>query len=209
MIRILVVDDHSVVRTGIRKLLSEIPDAAISDVASGEEALKECGTTTFDLVILDLNLPGVGGLELVKRLLRGSPRLPILVFSLHTEAIYATRAIETGARGFVSKNAPAEELLSAVRTVLAGGTAIEKDIAKEIADHGVIADAYLRPLTQRDLEIVRLLVSGKSLAQIADTLGVAYKTVANTLSMIKEKLGVDSTADLIRLAISQGLTDLA
>ena len=209
MSRILVVDDHSVVRTGIRKLLAEIPDAAISDVASGEEALKLCGTTAFDLVILDLNLPGVGGLELVKRLLRGNPRLQILVFSLHTEAIYATRAIETGARGFVSKNAPAEELLSAVRTVLAGGVAIEKDIAKEIADHGVIADAYLRPLTQRDLEIVRLLVSGKSLAQIADTLGVAYKTVANTLSMIKEKLGVDSTADLIRLAISRGLTDLA
>ena len=209
MSRILVVDDHSVVRAGIRKLLAEIPEAEISDVASGENALKACDATRFDLVILDLNLPGVGGLELVKRLLRVSPRLPILVFSLHTEAIYATRALETGARGFVSKNAPAEELLSAVRTVLAGGTAIEKDIAKEIADHGVIADAYLRPLTQRDLEIVRLLVSGKSLAQIADTLGVAYKTVANTLSMIKEKLGVDSTADLIRLAVSRGLTDLA
>jgi two-component system invasion response regulator UvrY len=208
MSRILVVDDHTVVRAGVRKLLSEIPDADVSEVANGEDALERCATTEFDLVILDLNLPGLGGLELVKRLVRLRPRLPILIFSLHTEAIYATRAMETGARGFISKNATAEELLAAVRTVLAGGTAIEKDIEKEIAGHAIGDNAYLRPLTQRDLEIVRLLASGKSLTQIADTLGVAYKTIANTLSLIKEKLGVGSTADLIRLAINHGLTDL-
>ncbi|HEY0265914.1 MAG TPA: response regulator transcription factor [Rhizomicrobium sp.] len=208
MTRILVVDDHAIVRSGIRRLLAERPHLQVSDVASGEEALVEVGRAGFDLLVLDLNLPGLGGLELLRRLLRLAPRLPVLVFSLHTEAIYATRALEAGARGFVSKNATPEELLAAVDTVLAGGTAIEKDIAHEIATHDLADDAYLRPLTQRDLEILRLLAEGKNLSQIATALGIAYKTVANTLSRIKEKLGVEQTADLIRLAIGRGLTDL-
>jgi DNA-binding NarL/FixJ family response regulator len=159
-------------------------------------------------VILDLNLPNLGGLELLRRLVKISPRLPILVFSLHTEAIYAIRAMEAGARGFVSKNADAEELLSAVEAILAGGTAMEREVASEIAGHAIGDDAYLRPLSERDLEILRLLAGGNSLVQIAGTLGIAYKTVANTLSIIKEKLGVTSTADLIRIAIGRGLADL-
>jgi two-component system, NarL family, invasion response regulator UvrY len=208
MSRILVVDDHAIVRSGIRRLLAAKPDLLLSETASGEDALEQVRATSFQLLILDLNLPGLGGLELLRRLLRADPRLQILVFSLHTEAIYATRAMEAGARGFVSKNATPEELLAAVETVLAGGTAIERDIANEMAAHDVVEDAYLRPLTQRDLEILRLLAEGNNLAQIAEALGIAYKTVANTLSRIKEKLGVSHTADLIRIAIGRGLTDL-
>jgi DNA-binding NarL/FixJ family response regulator len=208
MKQVLVVDDHAIVRAGIRRLLADRPLLSVSEVASGEEALVALNRAAFDLVVLDLNLPGLGGLELLRRLLRLAPKLPVLVFSLHTEAIYATRAMEAGARGFVSKNAAPEELLAAVDTVLAGGTAIEKDIAHEIATHDLTDDAYLRPLTQRDLEILRLLAEGKNLSQIATVLGIAYKTVANTLSRIKEKLGVEQTADLIRIAIGRGLTDL-
>jgi DNA-binding NarL/FixJ family response regulator len=208
MTRILVVDDHAIVRSGIRRLLAAKPDVQLSETATGEDALEQVRAGSFQLLILDLNLPGLGGLELLRRLLRTDPRLPILVFSLHTEAIYATRAMEAGARGFVSKNATPEELLAAIETVLAGGTAIERDIASEMSSHDVMEDAYLRPLTQRDLEILRLLAEGNNLAQIADALGIAYKTVANTLSRIKEKLGVSHTADLIRIAIGRGLTDL-
>jgi DNA-binding NarL/FixJ family response regulator len=208
MKQVLVVDDHAIVRAGIRRLLADRPLLSVSEVASGEEAMVALNRAAFDLVLLDLNLPGLGGLELLRRLLRLAPKLPVLVFSLHTEAIYATRAMEAGARGFVSKNAAPEELLAAVDTVLAGGTAIEKDIAHEIATHDLTDDAYLRPLTQRDLEILRLLAEGKNLGQIATVLGIAYKTVANTLSRIKEKLGVEQTADLIRIAIGRGLTDL-
>jgi DNA-binding NarL/FixJ family response regulator len=208
MTRILVVDDHAIVRAGIRRLLAARPGFELREAASGEEALEQIRGTAFQLLILDLNLPGLGGLELLRRLLRSNPRLSVLIFSLHTEAIYATRAMEAGARGFVSKNATPEELLAAIDTVLAGGTAIERDIASEIALHDIGEDAYLRPLTQRDLEILRLLAEGNNLAQIAQALGVAYKTVANTLSLIKEKLGVSHTADLIRIAMSRGLTDL-
>jgi DNA-binding NarL/FixJ family response regulator len=208
MTGILVVDDHAIVRSGIRRLLASKPDVQLSESATGEDALEQVCAASFQLLILDLNLPGLGGLELLRRLLRADPRLPILVFSLHTEAIYATRAMEAGARGFVSKNATPEELLAAMETVLAGGTAIERDIASEMSAHDVVEDAYLRPLTQRDLEILRLLAEGNNLAEIAEALGIAYKTVANTLSRIKEKLGVGHTADLIRIAIGRGLTDL-
>jgi two-component system, NarL family, invasion response regulator UvrY len=209
MSRILVVDDHAIVRSGVRRLLADLRDLELQEAASGEEALEQIRDSAFDLVILDLNLPGLGGLELLRRLLKSSPNLSVLVFSLHTEAIYANRAMEAGARGFVSKSAAPEEFLAAVQTVLAGGSVIERDIASEIATQEIGENAYLRPLTQRDLEILRLLAAGNSLAEIGEALGIAYKTVANTLSRIKEKLGVTHTADLIRIAIGRGLADLS
>jgi two-component system, NarL family, invasion response regulator UvrY len=204
-----VVDDHAIVRSGVRRLLADLRDLELQEAASGEEALEQIRDSAFDLVILDLNLPGLGGLELLRRLLKSSPNLSVLVFSLHTEAIYANRAMEAGARGFVSKSAAPEEFLAAVQTVLAGGSVIERDIASEIATQEIGENAYLRPLTQRDLEILRLLAAGNSLAEIGEALGIAYKTVANTLSRIKEKLGVTHTADLIRIAIGRGLADLS
>ena len=206
MTSILLVDDHAIVRSGIRKLLAGLPEIDLKEVATGEASLLELRGRPFDLVILDLNLPGLGGLELLRRILAAHPGTKVLVFSLHTEAVYAARAMEAGARGYISKNAAPEELLEAIESVLAGGTAIERDIAQELGTRGAEEDAYLRPLTQRDMEILRLLADGKSLAQIADALGVAYKTVANTLSRIKDKLGVSHTADLIRITIGQGLT---
>ncbi len=209
MTRILVVDDHAIVRSGVRRLLADLRDLELLEAASGEEALEQVRDGDFDLVILDLNLPGLGGLELLRRLLKSGPNLSVLVFSLHTEAIYANRAMEAGARGFVSKSAAPEEFLAAVQTVLAGGSVIERDIASEIATQEIGENAYLRPLTQRDLEILRLLAAGNSLTEIGEALGIAYKTVANTLSRIKEKLGVTHTADLIRIAIGRGLADLS
>lgn len=204
---VLVVEDHAIVRAGIRRLLDERGDIEVSEAATGEAALETIAARAFALVILDLNLPGLAGLELLRRIIRQAPGVPVLIFSQHTEAIYATRALETGARGFVSKNANPEELLEAVDTILNGGTAIEKDVAAEMAAHDLAEDAYLRPLTERDLEILRLLSAGDSLSEIADKLGIAYKTVANTLSRIKEKLGVGQTSELIRIAVGRGLAD--
>jgi DNA-binding NarL/FixJ family response regulator len=203
---ILLAEDHAIVRSGIRRLLADMPSTDLTECGSGEAALAELRARSFDLLILDLNLPGLGGLELLRRVLAVRPGLKILIFSQHTEAVYAARAMEAGARGYVSKNAAPEELRAAIGTVLAGGTAMERDIAQELASRGAEEDAYLRPLTQRDLEILRLLADGKSLQEIAAALGVAYKTVANTLSRIKDKLGVSQTAELVRIALGQGLT---
>lgn len=209
MTRLLVVDDHAIVRSGIRRLLSERPDIEVLEAASGEEAMSAVLDTPVNLIVLDLNLPGLGGLELLRRLVRAVPKVPILVFSQHAEAIYATKALEAGAQGFVSKNAMPEEFLEAVDAVLGGGVAVEKSIQRDMAIRDVVEDAYLKPLTERDIEILRLLAAGNSLSEIAVKLGIAYKTVANTLSRIKEKLGAGQTSDLIRIAIGRGLTDLS
>ena len=206
MTAILLVEDHAIVRSGIRKLLAANSSLRLNEVATGEAALLALRGHTFDLLILDLNLPSLGGLELLRRILAAHHGLKVLVFTQHTEAVYAARAMEAGARGYVSKNAAPEELLEAIETILAGGTMIERDIAQELNSRGAEEHSYLRPLTQRDMEILRLLADGKSLAQIAEALGVAYKTVANTLTRIKDKLGVSHTADLIRIAIGHGLT---
>jgi len=204
-----VVDDHAIVRSGIRRLLGNRDDIQVLEAASGEQAMSVVAANSVQLIVLDLNLPGLGGLELLRRLARAAPKTPILVFSQHAEAIYATKALEAGARGFVSKNALPEEFLEAIDAVLAGGVAIEKGVQREMAMRDLAQDAYLKPLTERDLEILRLLAAGNSLSEIAAKLGIAYKTVANTLSRIKEKLGVGQTSDLIRIAIGRGLTDLA
>jgi len=209
MNHLLVVDDHAIVRSGIRRLLGNRDDIQVLEAASGEEAMSAVAANSVQFIVLDLNLPGLGGLELLRRLARAAPKTPILVFSQHAEAIYATKALEAGARGFVSKNALPEEFLEAIDAVLAGGVAIEKGVQREMAMRDLAQDAYLKPLTERDLEILRLLAAGNSLSEIAAKLGIAYKTVANTLSRIKEKLGVGQTSDLIRIAIGRGLTDLA
>ena len=209
MSRLLVVDDHAIVRSGIRRLLGEREDVEVLEAASGEEALQTVSGQAVDLIVLDLNLPGLGGLELLRRLVRTAPKTPILVFSQHAEAIYATKSLEAGARGFVSKNALPEEFLEAIDHVLAGAVVVEKSVQREMAVRELAEDAYLKPLTERDLEILRLLAAGNSLSEIAAKLGIAYKTVANTLSRIKEKLGVGQTSDLIRIAVGRGLTDLA
>ena len=164
------------------------------------EALAQVARLRPSLVVLDLNLPGLGGLELLRRLLREDEGARILVLSMHAEAFYAARAIEAGARGYMSKNASPEELRVAVRKVAEGGRYIEDEIAQDLALLTVAAGGPgLRQLTERELEIVRLLADGRSMTEIAAALGVSYKTVANAYSALKAKLGVARTADLIWL----------
>jgi DNA-binding NarL/FixJ family response regulator len=202
-VRILVVDDHAIVRDGLARLLTSDGDHQVSQAASGREALALARSTRPELIVLDLNLPGLGGLELLRRLIQAGPA-KILVLSMHAEPLYARRALESGAQGYVSKNAAPDELLAAVRKVAAGGRYVEAEIAQDLA-LGAGAET-LDALSPRELEIMRLLAGGASLAEIAEALGVGYKTVANTLTLIKSKLGVARTADLVRLAIETGVS---
>jgi two-component system invasion response regulator UvrY len=150
-------------------------------------------------VVLDLNLPGLGGFELLRRILREHPSARILVLSMHVQASFAARAIQAGACGYMSKNATPAELLKALRVVAEGGRYIEAEIAQAMALQTATTPNPTNALTERDLEIVRLLGAGRSLTEVAATLGLSYKTVANTCTQIKAKLGVSRTADLIRL----------
>jgi two-component system, NarL family, invasion response regulator UvrY len=202
---ILLVEDHAIVRAGLRRLLAPLP-AEVSECATGPETLAQLSEQAPDLLILDLNLPGIGGLELLRRLLKDRPALRVLVLSMHAEPLYAARAMEAGAKGYISKNATPEELLTAVGRVGRGGRYIEAEIAQELATQPAAAGDPLAVLSQRDLEILRLLANGRSLAEIGLELSICYKTVANICTQIKAKLGVARTADLVRLAIGLGLT---
>ncbi len=204
MTGILLVDDHAILRAGLRRLLAS-GWSGVHEAATGEAALALARTIRPDLIILDLNLPGLGGLELVRRLPREAPGSRILVLSMNAEPLLALRSLEAGAHGYLSKNALPEELLTAVRRVLAGGRYVEAEIAQQIAAQGPLATDPLQRLSERELEIMRLLAKGLSLRQIGDTLGIAHKTAANTCSQIKAKLGVGRTADLIQLALQFGI----
>jgi len=200
--KVLLVDDHVIVRAGLRGLLTSVAESQIAEAANGKEALQRLRQDRPDLVVLDLNLPGIGGLELLRRMLLEDKTLRILVLSMHAEPLYVARAMELGARGYLSKNATAEELLAAIRRVASGDRYIEAEIAQELALQAVSPAHGLQDLTERDLEIMRLLAKGLTLAEIADALGIGYKTVANTCTQIKAKLGVTRTNDLVRLAMT-------
>jgi DNA-binding NarL/FixJ family response regulator len=200
--KILIVDDHPIVRAGLRRLLAADGGHELREAADGKEALGIAKEYRPDLVILDLNLPGVGGLELIKRLRIEDPDARILVLSMHDDAIFAMRALQAGALGYVSKNAPPHEILDGVHRVGDGQSYVAQALAQELAILAVRSSSHpLSDLSRRDLEILRLLGEGRSLQQIADTLGLSYKTIANNSAQIKAKLGVQRTAELIRIAV--------
>ncbi len=200
--KILLVDDHLVVREGVRRLLAGIAGTELVEAASAETAIEFFRQQRPELVILDLNLPGSAALELLRRLFAEDEAVRVVVFSMHSELLYAVRALRLGARGYVSKSAGADELVTAVKKVAAGGRYVEHSLADELAFSQISSDDDpIRQLTTREVEILRLLGDGNSLTEIASSIGVAYKTVANACSALKSKLGVERTADLIRVSI--------
>jgi len=207
-VKILIIDDHPIVRAGIRRLLAAEPEIEVREATNGREALSIYRELQPTLVILDLNLPGIGGLEVLTRLKAADPDARVLVLSMHDDEIHVTRTLRAGAAGYVTKNAPPEELLEAIGRVTRGHTYIEREIAEDLVFASVRGSPHpLKDLSSRDLEILRQLAEGRTLSQIADTVGIGYKTAANNCSRIKAKLGAASTADLIRIALRYGLVD--
>jgi two-component system invasion response regulator UvrY len=205
--KILIVDDHPIVRAGLRRLIATKPETEILEAVDAKAALSVFRDQHPALVIVDLNLPGVGGLEVIGRLKTADSAARILVLSMHDDPIHVTRALQAGAAGYVSKNAPPDEILEAIRRVAGGGTYIEHEIAEELVFSNIRTPSHpLQDLSSRELEILRLLAQGYTLSQIADAVGISYKTAANNCTQIKAKLGTASTAELIRLAIQSGLT---
>ncbi len=201
---ILLIDDHALVRAGVKRLLATVTHEEIVESADGRDALAILRQGRIKLVILDLNLPGLGGLELLQRIIQMGAG-PVLVLSMHAEPIYIRRALDAGAAGYVTKNVSPDELVTAVTKVLTGGRYVEAELAQALAIQGSASHPGLSNLAPRELEIMRLLGEGFSLAEIAEAVGVGYKTIANSCSEIKAKLGVSRTADLVRLALATGL----
>ena len=201
-IRVLVVDDHAVVRAGCRQLLETYGGFAVTEAGSVAEALLESAKTSPRLVVLDLNLPDGSGLDLIQPLLAKNSAIRILVFTMHEDPAYAARALEAGAHGFVTKGDDPDIIVQAARDVAEGGFYLSRQVAQNLA----LMKAHrskdpLVQLTRRERDVLHLFGQGKTLSEIAAGLGVSYKTAANSCTNIKGKLDLANNAELMRIAI--------
>ncbi len=206
-ITILVIDDHPIVRAGCRQLIQRIPSTKVVEAETGEEGYRLFQELYPDMVLLDITLPGIGGLEVLRRMRANRENAKVLMFSMHEDPVFASRAMQTVAKGYITKNNAADHLVEAVEKVLSGKTYLSADMAQELAMLNIGAGtSALSDLSRRELEILRLVGEGKSMTEISGILGISYKTVANNLTQIKSKLGISKTAELMRFAISHGLS---
>lgn len=204
---ILLVDDHAIVREGYRSLLQKQPRLqVVAEAGDGAEAYRLFKQMRPDLVIMDLTMPGFGGVEAIRRIRQWDAAARILVLTMHQSSAYAVQAIRAGARGFVTKSSPPETLVRAAFEVLQGAIALSADIEHELA-RSRLADtaAATDVLTPREFGILRMLLAERSTEDIADALHLSPKTVANTRYLIKAKLGVGSDIELVLLALRQGI----
>ena len=206
-LKVLLVDDHAVVREGYRRLLDRGNDIrVVGEAGNSADAYQLMCQLQPAVVVMDISLPDVSGIEAARRMLAREPAVRILVFSMHEEAVFAARALQAGARGYITKASAPEILIDAVRAIARGEVFLSPDIAQTLALKNVLDDdAALKSLSAREFEIMRLLVSGHTLNAIADKLGLSYKTVANHQSAIRQKTGAQTAVELLRVAQRSGL----
>lgn len=210
MIRVLLVDDHKLVRTGIRLILEESSDIkVVGEAVSGEEAVNQAQTFAPDVVLMDVSMPGIGGLEATRRLLSRNPGLKVIVVSVHATEPYPLKLLEAGAHGYVTKDCAAEEIVTAVRRVHAGERYITAAIAQQLALASVSrrADSPFEQLSQRETQVMLMCIAGQSPQAISDKLHLSPKTVSTYRSRLFEKLGVANDVELTRLALRYGVLD--
>lgn len=205
-IKILLVDDHAVVRAGYRTLLADSPTLQIiAEAENGETAVRLFGELAPDVVIMDLSLPGIGGLEAIRRIIQRKSDARILAFSMHEDTIFVEQALQAGARGYIGKSSAPMVLVEAVKVLAAGNIYLDPDIAQRLAFQKTRGpNSPIAGLTTREFEIFCLLAEGSTVAEIAKRLALSSKTVANYSTQIKSKLDVSTVAELARIAIRNG-----
>jgi two-component system invasion response regulator UvrY len=204
--RVLIVDDHPIVASGCRALFADDTDIVILEASDAESGERMFAAEQPDVCVLDINLPTVSGFELARRILARASTARIIMFSMNDDPVFAARAIEIGAKGYVSKSGDPCDLVAAIREVANGGVYLPAAIARSVAFAGpAFAQNPLSKLTSREIEILRLLSAGKSLSEIAWLVHSSYKTIANTSSIIRQKLGLRSASELVRFAIETHL----
>lgn len=206
-IRVMLADDHAVVRAGYRFFLENIDDIeVVAEAASGEDALARFADVQPDVLVMDLTMPGIGGMEAIRQLLSAHPQAKVLVFTMHENAALVEHVLQAGASGYISKNSSPESLTTAVRRIAAGSTYIDSELAQNmIVQQSRGQREALAGLSTRELQILRLFAEARSIEEIADSLSLSTKTISNYLTQIKDKLHVGSSTELVRLAISKGL----
>lgn len=207
MIRVLLADDHQLVREGIKQLLGSTPDIAVAgEAGNGDDALAQVKAADFDVVVLDMSMPGLAGIDLVKRVRLEKPKQRILVLSMHGEQQYAARALKAGAAGYLTKDTAAAQLVGAIRNIAAGGVYITEAVAAHLvaAPAAIDGPPHAR-LSDREFEVFRQLVHGRGIGEIADRLNLSVKTVSTHKTRILQKMNLHGTADLVRYALENGL----
>jgi two-component system invasion response regulator UvrY len=203
--RVMLVDDHAIVREGYRSLLQKQDRLeVVAEAGNGADAYRIYKDVKPDLVIMDISMPGIGGVEAIRRIRQWDHCARVLVFTMHQSAAYAIQAIKAGARGYVTKSSPPDALLRAIAEVRAGRIALSPDIDHELAVNRLAGEpSAVETLTPREFEILRMLLAEKSVDEIAATLHISVKTAANTRYLIRAKLGIASDIELVRLALRQ------
>ncbi len=210
MIRVLIADDHAIVRHGLQQILAQEPDLTVAgEAASGEELLAMVRQGRGEVVVLDLTLPGMAGLDVLRELRHLAPRLPVLILSVHAAEQYATRALRAGASGYLTKESAPEELVKAIRRIVAGGRYLSSAAAEGLAEY-VASGMPSRPhelLSDREFEVMGLLVRGRRVTEIAEALNLSPKTVSTYRRRVLEKMNMASNADLVEYAVRERLID--
>ncbi len=202
-IRVMISDDHAVVRTGMARLLErEHGITVIGEADSGEQAYQLYSELKPDVMIMDMSMPGIGGLESLRRIMARDPKAKVIMFSMHENIIFAIQAMTSGAVGYVTKSGEAQELIKAVKQVKSGSSYLNAEMAHKIALHNMHGNDHpINRLTAREFEVFRLLAEGLVIEDIASRLGIGQKTASNYQTTLKQKLDIHSAVDLVRLAM--------
>lgn len=210
MLKICIADDHAIVRKGLKQILSETPDLVVSgEAATGQELLRKVAKGDFDVVLLDISMPGRNGLEILKELRAERPRLPVLILSVYPEEQYAVRALKTGAAGYLTKESAPEELIAAIRRISLGKKYVTSSLAEKLAAY-LETDLEKAPhesMSNREFSIMVRIGAGKSVTEIANELTLSVKTISSYRSRILKKLGLKNNAEIMKYAIRNGLAE--
>jgi len=212
MVRIVLCDDHAIVREGLKQILGAQPDFSIVGEASdGHEAMQRVRELEFDVLLLDMSMPGKSGVELIRQIKGERPRLRILVLTMHEEHQYAVRAIRAGASGYLTKESASSQLVTALRKVAGGGAWISSEVAQQLALNAM-PDSHAAPherLSDREFQVFRMIAGGRSISDIAEELKLSVKTVSTHKANVLHKMNMTTQGELIRYALENGLVDKA
>jgi DNA-binding NarL/FixJ family response regulator len=209
-IRILIVDDHVMIRQGLRQILADaFAKAIFGEASSANEALEQATKNRWDVVLLDITMPGKSGLDVLKQMVEAQPNLAVLVLSMHPEDQYAVRVLRTGAAGYITKNTASEEVIGAVKKVLAGGKYVSASLAENLAANlnSPAAKAPHELLSDREYQVMRMIAVGRSVKEIAFELSLSVKTISTYRTRIMEKTRLKTNADIIRYAVHEKLVE--
>ncbi len=211
MIRVMLVDDHELVRTGFRHILNDMQDVeVVGEAETGEGALQQIPQLKPDLVLMDINMPGIGGIEATRTIKRKYPEIQVIVISVHSDAPFPSKLHDAGALGYLTKGCPASELMLAIRTVVNGKPFLSSEVAQKLSLAklaGIDAELPFDALSKREMQVMMMIVQGTKNQDISDTLCVSPKTVSTYRHRLFEKLGVETDAELTMLAIRHGVSE--